>query len=188
MTAIDIQQSIKEIINQWNPIDIYPLLDDEYEVEINIILDQILDQYQNRNNRNNISDVIFKTFSDVFGEKLFSKTLEDCLEISNLVFGAINMTSFPQDIINKLRMDFSQDYDLVLELLSDWVTEMKAIYGTFEEIRITRCIVYYANGDLNRLNDGIKLAKTDWRDTIVMAEFDEDLKQVRDMNKPFIST
>jgi hypothetical protein len=58
-------------------------------------------------------------------------------------------------------MDFEHDYDLVLEWLSDWYKEMIAIYKGFEGIRITRCIIYYRNGDLNRLDYGIKLAKKD---------------------------
>jgi hypothetical protein len=62
---------------------------------------------------------------------------------------------------------------------------MITIYENFEENRITRCIVFYANGDLNRLNNGIKLAMTDWRDTIMTAEYDRNNEKVRDMNKPF---
>lgn len=92
---------------------------------------------------------------------------------------------FPQDIINKLHKDFPHDYDLVMELLSEWYKEMIAIYEKFNENRITSFVVYYANGDINRLDIAIQQAKTDWRDTIVAAEYDRNDRQVRDMNKAF---
>jgi hypothetical protein len=48
-----------------------------------------------------------------------------------------------------------------------------------------RCIVFVANGDLNRIEKAIDLAKTDYRDLIVLAEYDEKNERVRNLSNPF---
>ena len=51
--------------------------------------------------------------------------------------------------------------------------------------RILRCIVFVANGELDLLDKAIELAKIDYRDLIVWAEYDEKREQVRDLSVPF---
>ena len=53
--------------------------------------------------------------------------------------------------------------------------------------RILRCIVCVAKGDLDRMGEAIDLAKIDYRDLIVWAEYDENLERVRDLSTSFLS-
>ncbi len=39
-------------------------------------------------------------------------------------------------------------------------------------LRIMKCAVYYSHGDLNRLEEMVKLARLDYRDVIVMGEYE----------------
>ena len=58
------------------------------------------------------------------------------------------------DITDRLRRDFPDDdeYDLALSVLSDLAEEFDA--------RIVRCVAHLASGDLDRLSDADKLART----------------------------
>jgi hypothetical protein len=84
------------------------------------------------------------------------------------------------DITDRLRRDFPDDdeYDLALSVLSDLAEEFDA--------RIVRCVAHLASGDLDRLSDADKLARTDSRDVIVSAEYDDaGGEQLRDFSKRF---
>jgi hypothetical protein len=91
----------------------------------------------------------------------------------------------PKDIQDRLHLDFKQEYDLAAKLLSDLYIEMSTEYGDFKSFRIHRCIIYLAAGNLNKLNNCISGAKSDFRDIIVAAEYDNEDNQVRDFIKPF---
>ena len=68
-----------------------------------------------------------------------------------------------------------------MSVLADFVDQHQELSSD----RILRCIVFVANGDLNRLEKAIDLAKTDYRDLIVLAEYDEKNERVRDLSNPF---
>ncbi len=60
--------------------------------------------------------------------------------------------------------------------------------------RVFRCAVFVSQGDLSRLEAAIRMAKLDWRDLILSAEYEPkpgtkrslgDYVQVRDFNCPF---
>lgn len=60
--------------------------------------------------------------------------------------------------------------------------------------RILRCLVFLAQGKIDRLGYAIQTAESDWRDTIMQAEYEPrpgtkrfqgDYVQVRDLSKPF---
>lgn len=60
--------------------------------------------------------------------------------------------------------------------------------------RILRCLVFLAQGKIDRLGFAIQTAESDWRDTIMQAEYEPcpgtkrfqgDFIQVRDFNQPF---
>ena len=88
-----------------------------------------------------------------------------------------------RDIWGKVNKDFeiSEEAALALSVLADFVDENKELSSD----RILRCIVFVANGDLNRLEKAIDLAKEDYRDLIVWAEYDEKNERVRDLTNPF---
>lgn len=50
--------------------------------------------------------------------------------------------------------------------------------------RLYRCILFLADGDLDKVDKYINLANIDFRDVIVPAEYDND-KHIRDFRFPF---
>ena len=88
-----------------------------------------------------------------------------------------------QDIIDRLNRDFEDPGEaaLALSVLADFAEEKQELSND----RIYRCIVFVARGDLNRLGEAIDLAKIDYRDLIVWAEYDEKRERVRDLSFPF---
>ena len=77
----------------------------------------------------------------------------------------------PQDIITKVRQDFSQDDAIaILELLSELQKENPRIFCD----RILRCIIFCAHGSFDEFACAVALARIDWRDVIVNAEYDRD--------------
>jgi hypothetical protein len=55
---------VKIIINEWNPVEIYPLLDGEYEPEVK----EICDQLTQVNSIDELASVIHQVFVNWFGE------------------------------------------------------------------------------------------------------------------------
>ena len=97
--------------------------------------------------------------------------------------------SIAPDIENRIRADAGIFADDMLEQLAAFAGRNPAIGD-----RILRCLVYLAQGNLDRLVYSIQTAESDWRDTIVQAEYEPrpgtrrfqgDYIQVRDFNKPF---
>jgi uncharacterized protein YbaA (DUF1428 family) len=88
-----------------------------------------------------------------------------------------------RDIWGKVNKDFEtpEEAALALSVLADFVDQNKELSSD----RIVRCIVFVANGDLNRLEKAIDLAREDYRDLIVWAEYDEKNQRVRDLSNPF---
>jgi hypothetical protein len=88
-----------------------------------------------------------------------------------------------RDIWGKVNKDFEtpEEAALALSVLADFVDQNQELSSD----RIVRCIVFVANGDLNRLEKAIELAKEDHRDLIVWAEYNEKNERVRDLTNPF---
>jgi hypothetical protein len=89
----------------------------------------------------------------------------------------------PRDIWGKVNKDFEtpEEAALALSVLSDFVDQNQDLASD----RILRCIVFVAQGDFNRLEKAINVAKKDYRNLIVWAEYDEKSERVRDLTKPF---
>lgn len=91
----------------------------------------------------------------------------------------------PEDIIAKVRKDFSEDDMIpILQLLGEFQKEGSEYCGD----RILRCIVFMAHGNFEKFARAVALARIDWRDLIVDAEYDgwsgEEYRR-RNMNLPF---
>ena len=88
-----------------------------------------------------------------------------------------------RDIWGKVNKDFEtpEEAALALSVLADFVVQNQELSSD----RIVRCIVFVANGDLTRLEKAIDLAKEDYRDLIVWAEYNEKNERVRDLTNPF---
>lgn len=84
----------------------------------------------------------------------------------------------PQDIITKVRQDFSEDdATAILQLLNELQKENPRIFSD----RILRCIIFSAGGRFDEFACGVALARIDWRDVIINAEYDRD-RQTRRRN------
>ena len=66
---------IQEIINEWNPLEIYPLLKCEYQYEIKRIEDGMVSGGQS------LGNIIYNVFRDSFGLQ-FQKSIEECEEVA----------------------------------------------------------------------------------------------------------
>jgi len=88
-----------------------------------------------------------------------------------------------RDIWGKVNKDFDtpEEAALALSVLADFVDQNQELSSD----RIVRCIVFVADGDLTRLEKAIDLAKEDYRDLIVWAEYNEKNERVRDLTNPF---
>jgi hypothetical protein len=89
----------------------------------------------------------------------------------------------PQDIITKVRQDFSEENAVVIvQLLIELQKENPSLFCD----RILRCIVFSAAGSFDEFACQVKLARLDWRDVIMNAEYDRDGKtHRRDFYLPF---
>jgi hypothetical protein len=75
--------------------------------------------------------------------------------------------ALPEDIITKIRQDFSEDDGLrVLQMLKDLVAEDSGFFGD----RILRCLVVLAAGHVEKFTNTIASARSDVRDVISAAE------------------
>jgi hypothetical protein len=87
---------------------------------------------------------------------------------------------FAPDIATRIKQDFpALDVQPVTELLIEFQE------STQSGDRILRCLLYVARGRFNYLADAIALARHDFRDLIVSAEYDLDMQRIRDFNQPF---
>lgn len=76
---------VKIIINEWNPVEIYPLLDDEYEPEVK----EICDQLTQVNSIDELASVIHQVFVNWFDEDSIDAdnfTVMKCYPISKRVW------------------------------------------------------------------------------------------------------
>ncbi len=89
----------------------------------------------------------------------------------------------PQDIIAKVRRDFPEDdAGAILQLLSELQKENPRIFSD----RILRCILFSAQGRFDEFACAVALARIDWRDVIVNAEYDGDREtRRRNFTLPF---
>jgi hypothetical protein len=75
---------IKRVINEWNPIEIYPLLEDEYEPEVSEICDQI----KQVNSIDELAIVIHQVFVKWLGEDSIAAdnfTVLKCYPIAKMI-------------------------------------------------------------------------------------------------------
>lgn len=68
------------------------------------------------------------------------------------------------DIKNKLIKDFGNDGNKAIQILEEFEAKNNL------SARVSRCIVFLAQGNVEELKKSIKQAETDWRDVINYAE------------------
>ncbi len=82
------QKVIKKIINDWDPIDLFPgAPDDEYWTEI----EEIEQLFRFTNNPIKLSEAIYKIFVKSFGEDTFKKSESECEQIAQVILSQERM-------------------------------------------------------------------------------------------------
>jgi len=88
-----------------------------------------------------------------------------------------------KDIKIEIQKSFKQRSKDAIELIQ------KQFADTKMSNRIIRCVIFLAEGDLEKLEHFIDIAKTDYRDVIFMAEYTDHEskhpKRIRDFNRSF---
>jgi hypothetical protein len=88
-----------------------------------------------------------------------------------------------EDILAKIRQDFSRGEILpVIEMMTRLQEEDAGLFTD----RILRCVLFVASGRFGALADAVALARLDYRDLIVNAEYDGHFGALqRDLSLPF---
>jgi hypothetical protein len=73
-------KKVMDIINKWNPIKIYPLLEDEYQSESKQIMRAAIDF----ESAETLAKEIFNVFDESFGKE-FTKSLKECEVIAERI-------------------------------------------------------------------------------------------------------
>lgn len=81
------------------------------------------------------------------------------------------------DIMDQVQADFSG---------TDGQKALAELMTSGRAGRIARCIVFAAQGSLERLREHIRMADADHRDVIVAGEYDITMRQVRDLRVSFL--
>ena len=92
----------------------------------------------------------------------------------------------PEDIKEFIRENFkAEEYFKVITLLYDFEGVYKQDYDSDKNsFRLSRCLLYLSAGNIERLKEEIK-NMDDYCDLILAAEYDSNLKMMRNFNNPF---
>ena len=86
------------------------------------------------------------------------------------------------DILERVRHDFpAEEVAPVTAMLTELQQQNAELFCD----RILRCLVFVARGRFTAFADAVALARLDYRDLIVSAEYDRNWHQIRDLNRPF---
>ena len=87
-----------------------------------------------------------------------------------------------QDIEHKLKKDFGENFHFVLQRINIWDAEVKGLLDD----RIVRSVLFLADGDLEKYEHYETAARTDFRDVLWQAEYDEpNGERKRDFSRVF---
>jgi len=93
----------------------------------------------------------------------------------------INLNLYPTDIKNRLKSDYRKNYGEAI-----WCIQKALISNKdFRSNRILRALIYTGNKDIVHLKKMIELARTDWRDLLLNAEYEHPNKRVRNFDNEF---
>lgn len=84
----------------------------------------------------------------------------------------------PKDILHRIATEFRA------EEIRDVVQTLEAYQGP-ERDRIARCILFLSRGSLRQLKENAERARSDYRDVIYFAEYDEEDRHVHDFSRAF---
>ena len=86
------------------------------------------------------------------------------------------------DIYQKIQADFGEDAAEAKKLLDELDARTKGLVSN----RLIRAIIFLSNGSIDQLKAKIELARKDWRDVLLQAEYSyPDTQRIRDFEKTF---
>jgi len=88
---------------------------------------------------------------------------------------------FSADIVAKIDADFGVENRLSIQEQLQSLQEPMGVKSS----RLSRCVLFLADGDRALFSHNLRCAKSDWRDAIYWAECDRHGNPVRDFNLPF---
>ena len=93
----------------------------------------------------------------------------------------INLNLYPTDIKSRLESDYRNSLGEATRIIQELLISNE----TFRSNRIVRAIIYLGNKDVVYLKKITDLARTDWRDVLMNAEYDNNDKRIRNFNNEF---
>ena len=93
----------------------------------------------------------------------------------------INLNLYPTDIKNRIKIDFGKNSGDAIRQIQELIISDKC----FQSHRLVRALIFTGNKDIIHLKKMIKLARTDWRDLLMWAEYEHPETRIRDFNKEF---
>jgi len=93
----------------------------------------------------------------------------------------INLNLYPTDIKNRIESDYQKNIGEVTVCIQKVLISNEV----FQNNRIVRALIYAGNKDIVHLKKMIKLAKIDWRDLLLNAEYEHPDKRVRNFDNEF---
>lgn len=91
------------------------------------------------------------------------------------------MSELPVDVAERIARQFQEEGPRIVEMLRAFKSRRPDIANG----RILHCVVQAASGNDGSVEKYIKLAETDWRDLILVAEYGPGEVRLRDFSKPF---
>ena len=90
------------------------------------------------------------------------------------------LQDYPPDIHEKISRDFG--------VASEAARQMVTVHLESEPLsdRVLQCVLFVAAGSVDELQRRLDLAKFDYRDMIMEAEYDHLQRQIRNFNEPFV--
>ncbi|WP_430409564.1 elongation factor Tu [Kordia sp.] len=93
----------------------------------------------------------------------------------------INLNLYPIDIIKRLQKDYASNLGEAMRSIQELLISHK----DFQSHRIVRALVFTGNKDIVQLKKMIALARIDWRDLLLCAEYETADTRVRNFTKEF---
>ncbi|WP_298348211.1 hypothetical protein [uncultured Dokdonia sp.] len=93
------------------------------------------------------------------------------------------MRELPKDIIDEMKIRFGSDYYSAEKILNEYLNKNEYL----DSDRIIRCVLFLTTNGIENFEKNLTLAKTDPRDAMLWAEYENEKqpKRVRDFNRTF---
>lgn len=124
--------------------------------------------------------------SNKIGKGTITEIVNKGLKINDLSsLKSINLNFYPEDILIKIHADYKEDAIKVIQAFQEFII----LHESYRSPRIIRAIIALSEKNKNKVEKYIKMARTDWRDIIYLAEYkkksNSETIRIKDFNKKF---